>query len=76
VNDLTIDQHILTVQITNAAGTVIAKSDEINFNVSDLANELYKSIKADPSTTVAESEKITLTMTTAPEVSTVELVIL
>lgn len=75
-NDISKGDHTLMAQITNAAGSVIAKSDEINFNISDLANELYKSISVDPSTSVAEWDKMTITLTVAPEVSTVELLIL
>lgn len=75
-NDISKWDHTLTVQITNAAGAVIAKSDDINFTVGDLANELFKSISVDPGTTFKEADKITVTLTVAPEVSTVELVIL
>lgn len=75
-NDISKWDHTLTVQITNAAGTVIAKSDDINFTVGDLANELFKSISVDPGTTFKEADKVTVTLTVAPEVSTVELIIL
>lgn len=75
-NDISKGDHTLTVQITNAAGTIIAKSDDINFTVGDLANELFKSINVDPSTSFKEADKITVTLTVAPEVSTVELIIL
>lgn len=75
-NDLTKGDHTLSVQISNAWGAVLAKSDEITFTVSDLANELYKWIQADPGTSLKEGDKVTLTLTAAPQVSTVELVIL
>ncbi|HNG97646.1 MAG TPA: hypothetical protein PLW93_05230, partial [Candidatus Absconditabacterales bacterium] len=75
-NELTQGDHTLSVQITNAGGTVVAKSADINFTIGSLENELYKSIKVDPGTTIKEGEKLTLTMETAPEVSTVELMIL
>lgn len=75
-NDLSKGDHTLLVQVTNSAWTVLAKSDEITFSVSDLANELYKSISVDPGTTAKEWEIITITMNTAPQVSTVELLIL
>lgn len=44
--------------------------------MSDLADEMYKSIQVDPGTTVAEGEKITLTLNTSPAVTTAELTIL
>lgn len=75
-NNLSKGDHTLVVQINNAAGSVLAKSDELNFTVSDLADEMYKSIQVDPGTTVAEGEKITLTLNTSPAVTTAELTIL
>lgn len=54
----------------------MAQSEEINFSISNLGNELYKSIEVDPGTSVKENEIITITINTAPEVTTAELVLM
>lgn len=75
-NDLSEWQHTVQVVIYDSSDKVLAQSDEITFSVSNLSNELYKSIKVDPGTTVSENDKITVTLTTAPEVTTAELTLL
>ncbi|MFA7284222.1 MAG: hypothetical protein WC004_00160 [Candidatus Absconditabacterales bacterium] len=75
-NDLSEGQHTVQVVIYDSSDKVLAQSDEITFSVSNLSNELYKSIKVDPGTTVSENDKITVTLTTAPEVTTAELTLL
>ncbi len=75
-NDLTEWQHTLQVIIYDASEKVLAQSEEINFSISNLGNELYKSIEVDPGTSVKENEIITITINTAPEVTTAELVLM
>ncbi len=75
-NNLSKGNHTLVIQINNADWSILAKSDELNFTVSDLADEMYKSIQIDPGTTAAEGEKITITVNTSPAVTTAELTLL